>query len=947
MVTLGTIDDTATRIERVTPTDKPFSNQSQRIFLICDKNSVNDRKTLVENLRSTAIEIDCIISYIDTPDKNVDDKTLHEELQETDLLILLVTQELLDSIANNKIPEFVIARKMNTPILPIAKEPDLFFHPVFKEMLGTICGINLYDFEYLDKLKTQLESLLTPSKLDEEIYTKAFSAKIFLGYRSEDRETALKFMQKFHNMPRFEAVSIWYDKYLPASKPSDEGIKNAITNSDLFTLLVTPNLVKDEDSYVRTVEYPFAKDHKPVISVEAIRTKLYLFAKLFPDVVNSVKLWDTAFYDKFATKLKDVCDSIDQWAMSSERAYLLGNAYLYGRYVEKNFDKAVKLLAIATDEHLAITDHYKSAILAATQLADVYANGLYTKRGLEIKNDVETAINYAEALKWRIKAANFYEKVLGVWHQETATAYNNIADTYKNKGQYDEALKWYNKGLAIQLKVLGKDHPETTATCNNIALTYDHQGKYKEALKWCDKALVTTETSDKELADDAITYNNKALIYKHLGKLDEALTEYREALRIMKRVLGKNHPNTLTTYNNIALIHDNKGEYEKAIEVFRSILDIRERVSGKNHPDTAITCNNIAFTYDHQGKYKEALIWYRKALTITERVFGKNHPITITAYNNIATVYMHQGIFKKALKQYLKVLTIREKVLSKNHPDTTGTYNNIAIVYMHLGRLDDALKMHYETLAIRKNVLDKDHQDIATSYHNIANVYMRMARFDDSLELYYKALDIAERALGKNHPDIATNYNNIALTYDYQGKYKEALIWYRKALVIAEKALGKDHPDIAATYNNIALTYDYQGKYKKALHWHKKALTIRKKVFGKNHQFTAAIYDKIASIHLRLGMYKEALDGYMTALVVYEHVLGKDHPTTATIYSNIATVYHHETKYDAALKWYLKSYQIFKKIGDTSSTVTLKENMANTYNSAEFKDPFESWLEKY
>ncbi|MDR2699659.1 MAG: tetratricopeptide repeat protein [Nitrososphaerota archaeon] len=900
--TLGTIDDATTHIERVTPTDKPFSNQSQRIFLICDKNSAKDRKILVENLCSAAVEIDCIISYIETPDKNVDDKTLHEELQETDLLILLVTQELLDSIAYNKIPEFVIAQKMSTPILPIAKELTLFFHPVFKEMLGTICGIDLYDFEYLDKLKTQLESLLAPSKLDEEIYTKAFSAKIFLGYRSEDREAALKFMRKFHNLPRFEAVSIWYDKYLPVSKPSDEGIKNAITNSDLFTLLVTPNIVKDEDSYVRTVEYPFAKDRKPVISVEARRTKIDIFAKLFPDVVNRVKLWDTAFYDKFTSKLKDVCNRTDHWAMSSKRAYLLGNAYLYGRYVEKNFDKAVKLLAIATDEHLAITDHYKSAILAATQLADVYANGIYTKIGLE--DDVETAINYDEALKWRIKAANFHEKVLGMWHQETAAAYNDIADIYKNKGQYDEALLWYSKGLTIQLKMLGKYHSETTATCNNIALTYDQQGKYTEALEWCDKALVTTGTSDKVLVAVAITYNTKALIYKHLGKFDEALTEYHKALMTMESVLGKNHPNTLTISNNIAVIHDNKGEYEKAVEVYRRVLDVRERMSGKNHPDTAITCSNIALTYDHQGKYQKALTWYRKALTITEKVLGKNHPNTLTIYNNIATVDMHQGLFEKALEQYLKVLTIRKKVLGNNHLDTAGTYNNIAIVYMQLDKLNDALKWHKKALTIRKKVLSKDHQHVATSYQNIANVYMRMGRFDDSLELY------------------------------------------RKVLVIAEKALGKGHPDIATTYNNIALTYDHQGKYQKALTWYKKALTIRKKVFGKNHPFTAVIYDKIASIHMRLGMYKEALDGYMTALVVYESILGKDHPTTATIHSNIATVYHHETKYTEALEWYLKSYQIFKKIRDTPNTGLLKENMVDTYNSAEFKEPFESWLEK-
>jgi hypothetical protein len=38
------------------------------------------------------------------------------------------------------------------------------------------------------------------------------------------------------------------------------------------------------------------------------------------------------------------------------------------------------------------------------------------------------------------------------------------------------------------------------------------------------------------------------------GKYDEALGIYQEVLNIRERVLGKEHPDTLTTRNNMALV---------------------------------------------------------------------------------------------------------------------------------------------------------------------------------------------------------------------------------------------------------------------------------------------------------------------------------------------------------------------------------------------------------
>ncbi|KAF2788886.1 hypothetical protein K505DRAFT_254466, partial [Melanomma pulvis-pyrius CBS 109.77] len=46
-----------------------------------------------------------------------------------------------------------------------------------------------------------------------------------------------------------------------------------------------------------------------------------------------------------------------------------------------------------------------------------------------------------------------------------------------------------------------------------------------------------------------------------LGKYSEAESMHRQTLATSKKVLGVNHPSTLTTMNNLALVLDSQGKY--------------------------------------------------------------------------------------------------------------------------------------------------------------------------------------------------------------------------------------------------------------------------------------------------------------------------------------------------------------------------------------------------
>ncbi len=68
------------------------------------------------------------------------------------------------------------------------------------------------------------------------------------------------------------------------------------------------------------------------------------------------------------------------------------------------------------------------------------------------------------------------------------------------------------------------------------------------------------------------------------GKYAEAEPLYRAAIKIDKKVLGKEHPAVATDYNNLALLLKEEGKYAEAEPLFRQSIEIAEKVLGKEHP---------------------------------------------------------------------------------------------------------------------------------------------------------------------------------------------------------------------------------------------------------------------------------------------------------------------------------------------------------------------------
>jgi tetratricopeptide (TPR) repeat protein len=78
-------------------------------------------------------------------------------------------------------------------------------------------------------------------------------------------------------------------------------------------------------------------------------------------------------------------------------------------------------------------------------------------------------------------------------------------------------------------------------------------------------------------------------VFRNKGEYDRALPLCEECLAKRKRVLGEDHPDTLTSLNNLAGLFESKGEYDRALPLYEECLAKRKRVLGEDHPHTKST----------------------------------------------------------------------------------------------------------------------------------------------------------------------------------------------------------------------------------------------------------------------------------------------------------------------------------------------------------------------
>src|SRR6202522_216154 len=96
-------------------------------------------------------------------------------------------------------------------------------------------------------------------------------------------------------------------------------------------------------------------------------------------------------------------------------------------------------------------------------------------------------------------------------------------------------------------------------------------------------------------------------------------------------------------YTNFALMMKENGDWNNAEQLEAQVMNMRKKLLGAEHPDTLTSMANLASTYWNQGRWNEAEQLNVQVMDMMKKLLGAEHPDTLTSMANLAKIYQNQG----------------------------------------------------------------------------------------------------------------------------------------------------------------------------------------------------------------------------------------------------------------------------------------------------------------
>jgi hypothetical protein len=482
----------------------------------------------------------------------------------------------------------------------------------------------------------------------------------------------------------------------------------------------------------------------------------------------------------------------------------LGDLDGSGRLHETVLAARVRLLGdddpetLASKNNLAATLHAQRNLEGARRLQEEVVATQLRVLGEEHPNTLVSKNNLAGtlvALGDPERARLLLEEVvpaqvqlLGNDHPNTLTSKNNLAEALRAQGDLPGARRLQEDVLAGRARALGDEHPDTLTSKQNLAGTLQAQGDLAGARRLQEDVLAGRA---RLFGEHPLTFASKAILAQtllELGDLEAAWPLHQEILALLGalgdltsarrlqeevlaasvRLVGNEHPHTLSTKSDLALTLLALGDLDGARRLQEEVLAALVLV-GNEAPNTLTARANLADTLRRQGDLMGAQRLLEEVVAAQVRVLGDEDVNTLNSKNTLAQTLRAQGDLSGARRLFEEVLATQVRVLGNDHPMTLVTKVNLAQTLREQRDLAGARHLQEDVVATWTRLAGNDHPSALNAKHDLAATLRAQGDLEGARRLLEEVVAAQERLLGPEHPDTLTTKTNLATTLREQG----------------------------------------------------------------------------------------------------------------------------------------------------------------------------------
>lgn len=221
-----------------------------------------------------------------------------------------------------------------------------------------------------------------------------------------------------------------------------------------------------------------------------------------------------------------------------------------------------------------------------------------------------------------------------------AATLGDFAVALASQGKLPSALEAAEESLKLKTQVLGTD---SAAVADSLDVLADIRMRFRDYVG-AETSLRRAIEIRRMLGDDrklgiALDRLSKLLVETH--RVAEAEHAAREALALVERTGGVEHPSAARALTTLATVLRGREAYADAERMLRQALGIAERALGLDHPDVAEILIQLARRVLMRSRFGEAEAVLRRALAINETSFGPEHRTVADNLSWLAQVLRH------------------------------------------------------------------------------------------------------------------------------------------------------------------------------------------------------------------------------------------------------------------------------------------------------------------
>ena len=669
----------------------------------------------------------CAVWYKSDPAEPADRAAL-EEMQ---LVVIPITRALLTDADPVFEEEYSCISALHIPVLPILFEE--VSTELYERKFGCIQYLNklsadFTEISYSDKLKRYLDAVLISEELVEKIKA-AFDAYIFVSYRKKDRASAKKLMRLIHENELCSSFATWYDEFLVPGEDYNQDIQSSLEKSDIFALVVTPNLL-EEGNYISRCEYPAALElNKPILPFEAEKTDRLSLSERYERLPDCIGEEETeAFFNALMGSLGRFA-AANRQSDTPQHTFFIGLAYMSGIDVETDKKRGVELITRAAEQGLPE---------AAERLADIYRTGdgvecsfetaAHWQKRLCSMNETmfetcpseENLLRYTDSL---YKLAELYE--LADDQTSAIIACERIINLLLPKCEEECTAELAARVLSAYLmeSLLQTKRCHSTNALNAVKYALEFAEKYAEGID--EKALTNELIQLYTYMGDALMYDCDAQFADLRGSLYRFINNTKMRIKALDHYLRA-----------LQLLADIPLDINNTVSVSLEMVKIQTRLCG---------------AYYKIGDFDKAEMLCRRAEGLIKPIFsalGRRRETDLYAAvcESYGTVYIFSGEPDKAREKLLAAVELRrslaeeiaqENISGADNAALSEEYVNIlvdeyiiALTCILIGEPTRAAEQLAQALAAYVGVTDKDCAESRRLYDIARNIKGRCGALD-------------------------------------------------------------------------------------------------------------------------------------------------------------------------------------------------------------------------